>query len=575
MIKRWSLFSICLVLSTMALFAQYNERDIMNQQAAQMLSFRQYSEAEQLYKQLLSKYPDDVNAVLQLIQIYIQTSQVTKADETLEQYRAVITPNIYSEQRIYIYILQGEQSKAMQLTKTYLAQVNHDQNKYRQIASYFSSRGFYEQELELYQNARTYYKNNDLFGIEIANTAMNYRLYRQAITEYLRYLEQNAQNSYYVSNQCRLILKEDSTMVDVIASYSQKSQNPAIRELYASSLASMKRNREALEIYKTLPVDKFQRFADELFAAFNDEIAYSSYDQLLLLYTDVIQKNIIIYRMAQIRYRNNDLPQARMLLQQIIDDPQIQERNLRNRSTVNVDARKLMANLALTTNDVALAVQWLNQAKTFARIQSESTAIDIELSRLQLMQENYPAASAILNTISDPTLLPTRDYYVFLSELMQNHIDAADSLMNSFIIQYPASPFVNDSIYLMMLMYDLQENERVLFMQAFRKRQLYQAEAIDLLLQLFAIKADEELRIMAAEWAIAMSQPEKALHILSFQWTDDLIKDYAEVLKLKLVKDVDYEQRLAREFLKQNPNSIFSPNFRQMLNRSTDSKPNL
>jgi len=575
MIKRLTLIAICIMLSTGFVFAQFNEREIMSQQAAQMLSFRQYSEAEQLFKQLLSKYPDDLNSVLQLIQIYIQTSQVSKADEILEKYRPNINPDIYSEQRIYIYILQGEQSKAMQLAKSYLNQVNHDQNKYRQIASYFSSRGFYEQELELYQNARTHYKDNDLFGIEIANTAMNYRLYQRAITEYLRYLEQNAQNSYYVSNQCRLILKEDSTMVDVIASYSQKSQNPAIRELYASSLASLKRNREALEIYKTLPIDKFQRFADEQFAAFNDWVAFSAYEQLLLLYTDIIQKNILTYRMALIRYRNNLLPETRLLLQQIIDDPQIQERNLRNRSTVNVDARKLMANLALTTDDVASAVQWLNQAKTFARIQSESTAIDIELSRLQLMQENYTAAAAILNGISDPALLPTRDYYIFLSALMQNQVEAADSLMNNYIIQYPASPFVNDSIYLMMLNYDLQDNERVLFFQAFRKRQLQQVESIDILLQLFAVKADEELRIMAAEWAITMAQPQKALDILSYVWTDELIKDYAEVLKLKLSKDVEYEQRLAREFLKQNPNSIFSPNFRQLLNRSSSAKPNL
>ena len=70
----------------LSLFAQYSERDILTQQAFQLLGQRKFAEAEQIFLQILDKYPNDSNSVIQLLNIYFQTSQLDKAENLLRQY---------------------------------------------------------------------------------------------------------------------------------------------------------------------------------------------------------------------------------------------------------------------------------------------------------------------------------------------------------------------------------------------------------------------------------------------------------------------------------------------------------
>jgi len=81
----FSLLAI-LLLGLLPLFGQYNEREILNQQANQLMAQRQYAQAEQLFKVILDKYPGDLNSILQLLNIYFSLSQTDKAEELLNQY---------------------------------------------------------------------------------------------------------------------------------------------------------------------------------------------------------------------------------------------------------------------------------------------------------------------------------------------------------------------------------------------------------------------------------------------------------------------------------------------------------
>ncbi|MDZ4182606.1 MAG: hypothetical protein U1B83_07010, partial [Candidatus Cloacimonadaceae bacterium] len=82
-------------------------------------------------------------------------------------------------------------------------------------------------------------------------------------------------------------------------------------------------------------------------------------------------------------------------------------------------------------------------------------------------------------------------------------------------------------------------------------------------------------RIMAIEWAIALADKDRALLLLDHPWEDELALEYAALMRLLLTQDSFERVRLAREFLTQNPNSIFSPNFRQRLSDRVYSKPKL
>lgn len=570
---RSALFLLFLLLVT-TILAQYDERNIMSQQAYQLLARRQFSEAEELFKQILLQYPDDANSVLQLLQIYYQTTQLDKAEALLNQYRRILPQNQLTEQEIRLLIMQGRAEPAWKLGQTYLQSQNHSQNTYRVLASFFESRGFFEQVLQLYRDARVRLNNQDLFMLEMANSALNYRQYGIALNEYLRFLDKNPANLYFINNQCRTIIGEDSTQIAVIEEYATQSGSAIINELLANTLVFLKRPAQALDIYKTLPQDKILRFAEEQYSALNDEVALPAYTWLSEATDDLIRKNDYRLRQAMIQYRNRRHPEAELILRKIITDSLMLDPKHRLRSDVNLKARKLMAeNSIAQSGGLAAAFTWYNEAKRFSRIATETQDIDLAIARLKISAAEFNAARSILLSVNDKTLTETRNFLLFLTELMQGNTDLADSLMNEYVIMQPAGKYVNDSIYLMMFVLGLNDSDREGFFTAYRKMQLQENACVDSMQSLYERNQDEELLILAVEWAIMLSDGKKALTILDREWADPVASDYAALLKLMLTTEPEQQQRLAREFLTANPNSIFSPKFRQSLSKANYSRP--
>ena len=575
--KRLLILGLILIIGMgVQLCAQYNEKDILAQQAYQFLARRQYSEAEQLFLQILTKFPDDLNSVLQLNQIYLQTSQLEKAETLLSQKQRIMPSNIYSEQRILLYVYQGKPVEAMQLSQSYLASTNHDQNKYRQLASYFEQRGFYEQVLFLYTEARKQLKNNDIFVLEVANTALNFRQLEQATREYLRFLELNPSNLYFINNQIKLILQEDATLIKQIETKAKAVNIPAIWELYANARVFLHDYRGALDAFANLPSTQLYRFAEEQYAALQDDVALMAYERLEQSAPDLFRSADYQLRKAQIQARNARYSEAKVILDSLFNIPELKTAQNRNRSQANFLGRKLLADVELnlgTASDSVIIT--LEDARKYSRSAPENQEISLLIARLHLMQENYTAADQQLALINDPRLIEISGYYHFLAELMQGHTDYADTLMNDYIISYPSSSYVNDAIYLMMLVLGMQESDRSGFFEAFRTFNMAGHSAPSMLLAVYERVKDEELKLMAVEWAIALGEISLAQSILSQEWEDSVAREYSAVLTLSLSTDPEYQQRLAREFLQSEPQSIFSPRLRQALGRTGQGRPNL
>jgi predicted Zn-dependent protease len=554
--------------------AQYDEKDIISQQAYQLMARRQYSEAETLFRQILQRWPDDSNSALQLLQIYMQTSQLDKAESTLNQYRRIIPQNQIVEQEILLLILQGKADQAWQMGQDYLQRSNYNPNTYRVLASYFESRGFFEKTLQLYREARQRLGNAELFRLEMANTALNYRQYDVALDEYLKFLDKNPANLYFINNQCKTILKEDSTRIEVIADLASQGQSQILNELYANLLVFLDRPAQALEIYKKLPVEKLLRFAEEQYSALHDEVAYPAFAWLGGSTSEVLRKNDYLLRLALIDYRNRRYRDAESTLQGIIADSLLLTPQYKLRSDVNLKARKLMADNAIAlTGDVEAALQWYQKAKGFSRSPGETQDLDLAIARLRISSGEFSEADRILKGITDKTMVESRDFLAFLTQLMEGNTDVADSLMNEYVIMQPAGKYVNDSIYLMMFVLGLSEADRDVFFYAYRLMMLQNTAAVDSLASLYAQGDDEELLILAVEWAMMLGERDRALQLLDRNWEDGIASEYAALLKLALTTDADQQQRLAREFLISNPNSIFSPKFRQSLSATNYSRP--
>ncbi len=563
-----------LLLLALPAWAQYSEKDILSQQAYQLLAQRQYAEAEKLFEQILAKFPDDPNSVLQLLNIYFQTSQLDKAEAALNQYRRILPTVQATEQQILLLVMQGKPDEAWRLGQSYLQQQNHAESNYRLLASYFERRGFYDQVLQLYQDARKQLANPELFRLEMANSALNYRRFDLALQEYLAFLDKNPANIYFINNQCKAILAEDSTRIEVIAAYASSSQNPVIKELYANALVSQQRFDAALEIYKALPPDKLIRFADEQYRALNDAAALPSFAWLAQTSSDPISRNDYLLRQALIHFRNGDHSAADLVLREILADSLLLERNNLQRKGVNLKARKLMAENSLALNrDVEAAAAWYADARKFCTNAYDLQDIDLASVRLLQIRQDYAPAALLLDSVTDPLLLERRDYLRFSVELMRGHTELADTLMNELVIRYPGGVYTNDAIYQMMFALGLEGADRESFFSAYRSMLLQDPAAVDSLQSLSAKTQDEELLILAVEWAILLADKTTAAGLLQHEWQDGISAEYAALLKLTLSGDLAAEQRLARDFLQSNPDSIFAPKFRQNLSRVNYSRP--
>ena len=568
------LLPLAFLLVLIPLWGQYNERDILNQQAYQMLGQRQFAEAEKIFLQVLEKYPDDANSVLQLLNIYFQTSQLDKAENLLRQHRRILPANQATEQEILLLVMQGRPDDAWNLGQTQLSRMNHSESTYRLLASYFERRGFYDHVLRLYEEARARRGNPDLFRLEIANAALNYRRFEQALREYLTFLEKNPSNIYFVNNQCKTILREDPELIATIGEFAETSANPIIKELYANALLSQNRAPEALEVYKNLPPERLLSFAEQQYAALNDEVALPAFEHLAGISTETLERNDYRLRQAFIHFRSGRHVETDSLLRAVIADSLMLERKNYQRRGVNLNARKLMAENSLAlTKSTAAAKTWYEEARRFCGSAYDRQNIDMALVRLLAIDQDFETALAILNGVNEPKHLETRDYLRFSVELLQGNTDVADSLMNEYVIRWPGGGYVNDAIYQMMFVLELSGKDLDSFHLANRMMLLGDPAAVDTLAAVFASTDDEELLILAVEWAILLAEPDKALNLLEHDWQDPVSAEYAALLRLKLSTEEDEAQRFARDFLTANPGSIFAPKFRMSLARTGYSRP--
>lgn len=568
------LLPLAFLLVLIPLWGQYNERDILNQQAYQMLGQRQFAEAEKIFLQVLEKYPDDANSVLQLLNIYFQTSQLDKAENLLRQYRRILPANQATEQEVLLLVMQGRPDDAWNLGQTQLSRMNHSESTYRLLASYFERRGFYDHVLRLYEEARARRGNPDLFRLEIANAALNYRRFEQALREYLSFLEKNPSNIYFVNNQCKTILRENPELIAIIGEFAETSANPIIKELYANALLSQNRAPEALEVYKNLPPERLLSFAEQQYATLNDEVALPAFEHLAGISTETLERNDYRLRQAFIHFRSGRHVETDSLLRAVIADSLMLERKNYQRRGVNLNARKLMAENSLAlTKSTATAKTWYEEARRFCGSAYDRQNIDLALVRLLAIDQDFETALAILNGVNEPKHLETRDYLRFSVELLRGNTDVADSLMNEYVIRWPGGVYVNDAIYQMMFVLELSGKDLDSFHLANRMMLLGDPAAVDTLAAVFASTDDEELLILAVEWAILLAEPDKALNLLEHDWQDPVSAEYAALLRLKLSTAEDEAQRFARDFLTANPGSIFAPKFRMSLARTGYSRP--
>ncbi len=555
-----------------AIFAQYDERQILMQQANQHLVRREYHQAESIFLQMLQKDPTDLNAIMQLMQIYLNLSATDKAEDLLRDYQRVIPEAVFAEQRIQLLIMKGQIDQAFSEAEAYLALNREQQSKYRLLASFFERRGHHDRSIRLYQKGREAI-SQDLFALEIGNASMRINRYSEALAEYLTYLSGIANLNLYVKNQVSAILEQDESLIREIREAADKSDKDSMKELYAASLVSLGQSEAALEIYKQLPLNLMRDFAREQVKQEDFALARLAIRHLADNSPQELQRLSYGFEIASIYFQEASYDSTAVQIEVLLADPFWEKSVVNRRNRLYVSILKLKSENDLARGiDIALIREGIQDTKQFSTVASESQALDLDLARLAILSGDFAEAEKALSRVRIPDLGEKRDYLYFLSAFLQVHITEADSLMNEYIIRYPGSENTNDMIYMNMLSLNLSDSQKATFAHTVQQLQLYQASGIDSLRYLFEESGDEELLILAIEWAIGLGKMDKAMSLLEHRFEDELSNEYAYFLKLALLSDAEDRHKLARDFLKTRPNSIFSPRFRQVISQRAASQ---
>lgn len=570
-----SIMIIVFAILCVMLHAQYDEKQILIQQANQRLAQRQYAEAEGIFLQILEKFPNDLSSILQLMNIYLSLNQGDKAETLLSRYQRALPQSTYSEQRIQMLLMQGKLNEARSEIEAYLALHGEDINKYRMIASYYERRNFHDAAIEIYERARRV-SGKDIYSLEIANAAMQAQRPQRALQEYLSHMATATNINHYIKNQIKSIVTADSSLVSVVKDFATGQDSAIIKELYAYALVNIQDYPRALEIYKDLPETYLRDFALEQLRLKNYEVALPAYRHLAGSNNQPFQKQGFQLEVARILYAQAEYDSSSAVLREIIADPFWNQNPGNQRNPLYVSIRRLIAQNAMARGEDIETVKALTEeAKNFANQAQTRQELELELARLAILSGNFANAESRLSNVNLAPVLPQRDYLLFLSAFLQNNAAHADSLMNEYMLKHPGDDYANDIIYLNMLSINMQPPQQKRFADGIALLQQMKPAGVDSLYSIYTENRDEELLLLAVEWAIGMSMIDKAEAMLQNEFDDPLAAEYAAYLRLALSGTPEEELALAKDFLKSKPNSIFSPGFRQVISRVANSRISL
>ncbi|MCK9330515.1 MAG: hypothetical protein M0Q94_11615, partial [Candidatus Cloacimonetes bacterium] len=246
------------------------------------------------------------------------------------------------------------------------------------------------------------------------------------------------------------------------------------------------------------------------------------------------------------------------------------------RTKANKEARLLMALISIQENaDKQTISDWFDQAAKFAYNQLERSEIMFQLSRYLYLTENYQEANTVIqNTIKaqdmSSNIYKMSYFYKYDLSLFQNS-PAKDSLLIECIIHFPEDKRINDILFRETFINNLNKEAKQKFLNILKIKGLYRdEEATEALFNLAIELKNDELFILALEWMNSTGLYHKlseniSIDIEDYQLSNQALKDYYFLLKAKNIKETDYRKRILQDFLDNNPNNTFSPQFRLLL----------
>jgi len=563
---------IILIIFTINVFADVKENEILKRRANQFKSRKQYERAINIYEIIEKDSPDDIENICELIMTLVQISKIEKAEKILNKYKNKMKSSVNFQLKLMILLHKAEFEQAKKISNEFLDNTRGNINNYGTVAKVFEQYRQYETAVSIYLKARKASGDDKLFIRELAYNYQAVKDYENSVIEFVKLAENKYSYTSLILNRFTTMLAEDASVIRYIKNTAGVSKNPAIKEVYALCLGDIGEYEKALQEYEALPAKYLLKFADRMKKNERSDLAIRTYKNFLARSVNVIENAKIKIMISQIYIENNQLRVAEEILLEIYHDNELQLRNNKYKTRANRNCRELLAQLYLMQNvSQQEVIQYLEEAKNFAYNKKEKNEIEYKIIHLLILNGDNDLAKTKLRTVlneedSSSDIFKKGYYYSFLIAVMTKDTEV-DSLLGELLINIPENVVTNDALKLIQIINQFQnDTDRKDFLKAYKKELLYKnIEAINILRTIYARSELEEVLILAGEWAIKSGEKELAIELFLHEYTKGDLIQYADLKLTEIEKDNFKKNDLSRSFLQSNPQSIFSPQFRMIL----------
>ena len=553
-------------------FADLNENNILKRRARSYKSRKQYEKAIGIYKTIEKNDPNDMDNIRELILVLIQISKIERAEKLLNTYKMKMREDLHFQLKLMTLLHKAEFVKAQKLSYEFLDRKRGNINNYGSVAKVFEQYRQYDTAVEIYLKARKIASDENLYVRELAYDHQALKDNENAVREFIKLVENKNSYSSLVLSHFKTMLKEDIHVIRYIKETTGKSKNHTIKEIYALCLGEIGEYEKALKEYEELPTQNILRFADRMEKSRKSLIAIRAYNIFLSRSIDVVENAKTMIRLANIYIIHDELGKAEEILLDLYRNKDLKLKRNRYKTRANRQCRELLAQIYLMRNaSQQRIIQYLEEAKEFTFNKNDINEIEYKIIHLLIMNENNDLAkeklmNVLKNENSGSDIFKKGYYYSFLIAVMTNDAKS-DSLLGELLINIPEDDLTNDALLLFQSTNHVQSNaDREDLLKAYRKRTLYKnSEAIEILRSIYKRSGSEDMLFLAGEWAMQSGKMKLASEIFSHEYSKPDLQQYAILKLAEIKKDKTEKKNYSRDFLQNNPQSIFSPQFRRIL----------
>lgn len=593
------LLILLMFLPVLIMFGQYDEVRILLNQARSFENRNQFTQALDIYQNLYKKFPGSESIIEPYLRVLYINSDLTTAERILSESRAKVSAYFFESQYTQLLIKQNNIRDAERNTFLWFDKHPGQINHYREFARLFETSFLFDTAISIYLRARDVTKDTNLFALELSNAYFAIRNSEKFFEESIKFLRRNSGYLYFFKNRFTELLNDNNDNIKLIERFINPDKEPEqVIELYAFSLVDVQEFQKAGEIYSLLPVSKIVKFADDLKSLGNIDFALNTY---YLAIDKVNQENKpekhvqiadIQMKIANIYFENNQMDKCKSILQKVINNNEIQKSPWNFRTQANKESRLLMALILIFESHSALEdtfsidnkrlneiKNWFNQASRFAYNQNERAEIQFQMARYLYLLEKYDeASSSIISAIQnqDPStnIYKLSYFYRYEMALFQTNPDK-DSLLVECLIHFPHDNRINNMLFFETFLNNMSyENQRKV-VTALRYKGLFLTEkAIYELFKLAFETNIDELYILACDWAVNNgidifnnNVKINGQNINEYTIHNPVLRDYFSLLSTRNIEDFNNKQKAIKDFLSNNPQNAFSPQFRYLLMR--------